>query len=63
MKHYSYEGPVMGAFNNIVINKWYAETYAESFKQAISNLCYRYKIQHGLIKTSKITLVNKIKEL
>lgn len=62
MKHYRYEGAVR-SFNKIVMEKWYDETYADSPKKARSNLCYRYKKKHGLVRTAKITLVDDVVEV
>lgn len=59
MIHYIYVGPVLNNFNKLISNKWEGETSANTFQKAISNLNYQFKLQHGLLPTAKIKLVNK----
>jgi len=56
MGYYIYDGPVINNFGKIINNKWKGETYAVSYNKAISNLCYQFKKQYGLIKNTKVTL-------
>lgn len=59
MSTYRYCGPVK-EFDNIVSDKWEAETHAFSENKARNNLVYRYKREHGKSADSKITLPGKI---
>lgn len=59
MEHYIYEGPVLNNFDQVIINKWSGETYANTDKKAKSNLAYQFKKEHGLLQTAKVILVNK----
>lgn len=59
MNYYSYSGPVINNFNKIITNKWNGETYANTYKKAISNLSYQFKMEHGLLPNAKIKLSNK----
>lgn len=59
MDEYIYEGPVM-EFDRCVAHIWKASTCAVSEKKARSNLTFRYKKDHGLEKTVKVTLPGKL---
>jgi hypothetical protein len=59
MNYYTYEGPVMNSFGQLITNKWEGETYANTDKKAKSNLCYQFKKEHGLMQTARIKLVNR----
>lgn len=59
MKLYSYDGPVF-EFERIVANHWRASTLAESESKARCNLAYQYKMQHGKVPRSKITVPGKL---
>lgn len=59
MKLYSYDGPVL-EFERIVANHWKGSTYAESEAKARCNLAYQYKISHGKVPRSKITIPGKL---
>lgn len=59
MPVYIYKGAVES--NEKCIDQWWeAETYAESEKKARSNLSYRYKKEHGMVRNISITLPGKI---
>jgi len=62
MNYYTYKGPVMNNFNQIITNKWEGETYANSDKKAASNLNYRFKKEHGLQQSAKVILLDSIKK-
>ena len=57
-KKYKYNGGVR-YFDQIITTTYKAQTYASSEKQAISNLVYRYKREHGLSPTATIRLTGK----
>ena len=59
---YFYEGPVM-RFENCIMSKWKASTYASSEAKARSNLIYRFKMENGLIPETKISLPGKISKV
>lgn len=59
MNYYTYEGPVMNNFNQLITNKWSGETYANTDRKAVSNLSYQFKKEHGLLQTAKVKLLNK----
>lgn len=59
MNYYTYEGPVMNNFDQLITTKWYGETYANTDKKAKSNLCYQFKKECGLLQTARIKLMNK----
>ena len=59
MEYYTYEGPVLNNFKQIIANKWTGETYANTDKKAVSNLNYQFKKEHGLMQTAKIILSSK----
>lgn len=61
MKLYVYEGPVLSN-GKVVHYNWKGQTYAKTCKKAISNLCYRYKIEKGFLPTCNISLYLKPKE-
>lgn len=56
---YQYEGPVL-SFGRVVKDTWSAVTCAVSEKAARNNLAYRYKMEHGLSKSSRINLPDKV---
>jgi hypothetical protein len=60
MKLYIYEGPVL-MFNDVVQDKWVAETMAVSEKKARTNLSYRWKKKNGYEASAKITLPGPLK--
>lgn len=59
MPIYIYKGAVE-SHGNCVDQWWEAETYAVSAKKARSNLTYRYKKEHDMIRNASITLPGKI---
>ena len=59
MQLYFYDGPVL-EFDRIIANHWKASTRAESEKKARSNLAYQFKLQHGRVPRSKITVPGKL---
>ena len=59
MKLYHYSGPVL-EFDKIVSNNWSASTLAESEKKARCNLAYKFKMEHGKIPRSKISIPGKL---
>lgn len=59
MHVYIYKGPVE-SFGKCIDQWWEAETCAESAKKARSNLTYRYKKEHGLVRNMSIVLPGKI---
>lgn len=59
MNKYIYDGPVW-VFDKLVVDRWQSETTAVSESKARSNLCYRYKKAHNLIKSAKVTLPGEI---
>lgn len=61
-KYYTYDGPVINNFEQIITNNWEGETYANSKKKAVGNLCYQFKKEFGLMQTAKISLVNQVEE-
>lgn len=60
MTLYYYDGPVL-AFDQIVANRWKAQTYATSEARARSNLAYQFKKETGRVPRTKITLPGSIK--
>ena len=60
MNQYSYDGPVM-EFDNCVMARWKASTYAVSEKKARNNLAYRCKKENNRVPNTKITLPGEIK--
>ncbi len=56
---FTYNGPVK-SFDNILTSRWKAETNAFSEARARSNLAYRYKKEHGLSESTKITLTGSL---
>lgn len=57
---YSYRGPVT-SFGKIVVQFWYATTYAVSADKARNNLMYRFKQENGFLPgAKKIELPGKI---
>jgi len=63
MQHYKYEGPVMSIYGVCTTPKWVCETSADTKAKAQSNIKYRYKKEHGLLASAKISLPNDIKEV
>lgn len=63
MQHYKYEGPVMSIYGQVTTPKWVGETYADTKAKAKSNMQYRYKKEHGLVASAKISLPNDIVEV
>lgn len=59
MNYYTYVGPVVNNFNNVISNKWEGETCANTIMKAKNNLCYQFKKEHGLMQNAKIKLVNE----
>ena len=59
MNYYTYEGPVINNFNQLITNRWEGETYANTDKKATSNLHYQFKKQFGLLQTAKIRLLKE----
>lgn len=62
LKKYKYRGSVK-SFDKIINEDYYAETLAVSPKKAKSNFIYRYKIEHGLLPESKISLPGLVQEI
>lgn len=62
MSTYSYCGPVF-SFDVCVKNRWEATTCAPTAAKARSNLTYRYKKEHGLAPSSKITLPGELSQV
>lgn len=62
MKTYQYNGPVM-LFDRCITNKWSGETRAVSGEKAKSNLAFRYKADHNMARTAKITLPGTVREV
>lgn len=60
-KEYQYAGPVM-EFDRCVERNWKASTWAVSPKKALSNLVYRYKMEHNRDRSAKIVLTGKLME-
>lgn len=60
-KFYEYRGPV-ARFGDVIERDWKAETWAQSEKKALSNLTYRYKRDHNMIPSTKVTLLGKLVE-
>lgn len=60
MEHFSYNGPVLNNFNQVITTKWEGETYANTDRKAKSNLGYQFKKEHGLLQSAKIILPNKM---
>lgn len=58
-RKYFYDGPVQ-QFDKVVAFRWTGETYTTSPSKAKSNLTFRYKKEHGLATSAKITLPGKI---
>lgn len=56
---FTYDGPVK-SFDNILTSHWKAETNAFSEARARSNLAYRYKKEHGMSESAKITLTGSL---
>lgn len=56
---YAYSGAVT-SFGNIIVQYWYATTYAVSADKARSNLIYRFKKENNKLPTAKIELPGKI---
>lgn len=56
---FTYNGPVK-SFDDILTSRWKAETNALSEARARSNLAYRYKKEHGLSESTKITLTGPL---
>lgn len=59
---YSYCGPVF-SFDVCIVNKWEATTRAPTESKARSNLVYRYKREHGLTPTAKISLPGNLTQI
>lgn len=58
---YRYRGAVK-QFGNIICENWVAETSAVSPSKALSNLCFRYKKEHGFTASAKVELDKKYLE-
>ena len=59
MKKYSYDGPVM-EFDNCIVHRWKATTYAVSEKKAKCNLSYQFKKSNNKSPNTKISLPGKL---
>lgn len=59
---YFYDGPVL-QFDKVISLRWTGETHATSPSKAKSNLTFRYKKEHGLATSAKITLPGKIERI
>lgn len=59
MKRYFYDGPVK-EFERCIMDRWQASTCAVSKEKAISNLIFRFKMEHGKTAYAKISLPGKI---
>lgn len=55
MPKYVYEGPVL-EFEQLLTDRWRAETLAPTERKAISNLQYQFKKNNNRLPNSKITL-------
>jgi hypothetical protein len=62
MNHYVYEGPVLNNFGQIISHRWEGETYANTDKKAVNNLCYQFKRECGLLQTAKIILHKEVRK-
>lgn len=60
-KKYHYDGPII-SFGKIIDNKWSADTYAVTAKQAMNNFKYQANIKMGRVKNNKISLPGQILE-
>lgn len=58
-KVYAYNGPV-NYFDRQIDKQYVAVTTASSEKEARNNLAYRYKMQNGFERNSRISLPGKI---
>ena len=47
---YTYSGPVL-QYDRVIQSNWKGQTYAETKKQAISNLKYQFKTQAHMMPT------------
>lgn len=54
-KKYYYNGPVF-RFGRDYIGDWKATTVAVSPAKALTNLCYRYKMEHNLMPNASLRL-------
>ncbi len=59
MKQYSYKGPVL-EFDKIIASNWEASTTAVSAEKARCNLAYQFKMEHGKVPRTKISLPGKL---
>ncbi len=59
MPVYIYKGAVE-SHGECIDQWWEAETDATSAKKARSNLTYRYKKEHGMVRNTNINLPGKI---
>ena len=57
-QQYLYCGPVY-YFDRCISTEWIGATMATSDKQAINNLAYQYKRDHGYVPNAKISLSDK----
>lgn len=62
IKTYQYNGPVM-LFDRCIANSWSGKTRASSKAKAKSNLTFRYKADHNMMRTAKISLPGPIMEV
>lgn len=58
MHTYYYDGPVM-EFERCIANRWKARTRAVSKEKALCNFAYQFKMEHGKVANTKITLSRK----
>lgn len=56
---YEYSGPVT-EFGKLIQERWIGSTYAESEKQARSNLAYQFKKNNNRLPTARIGLPGKL---
>lgn len=59
---FAYEGPVY-EFNQLVAEKWKAETTAVTKVKAISNLAYRWKKENNKPAYTPVKLTGQVKEI
>ena len=62
MQEYIYDGPVT-LFGTCILNRWKTKTTAVSSAKARSNLKYRFKVENGLVPSSKVDLPGKLREV
>lgn len=60
---FTYCDRVLDGFGREITRRYEADTIAVSEKKARANLIYRFKREHGLAATAKITLPGKLQKL